>query len=66
MLARASLPDDSAYRLARALHKGRAALGKRIDQAKESKLENPLAAAPRRDLIYLGVLRYMREIGLVR
>jgi TRAP transporter TAXI family solute receptor len=66
VLARASLPDDVAYRLARALHKGGAALGKRIDQAKESTLENTLAAAPRQDMIHPGVLRYMREAGLLR
>lgn len=66
VLARASLPDDVAYRLARALHRGEAALGKRIDQARESTLANTLAAAPRRDLIHPGVLRYMAEIGLLR
>ncbi|MCW5604596.1 MAG: TAXI family TRAP transporter solute-binding subunit [Burkholderiales bacterium] len=65
VLARASLPDDVAYRLARALHRGGEALGKRIEQARESTLANTLAAAPRRDLIHPGVLRYMKEIGLV-
>lgn len=66
VLARASLPDDVAYRLARALHKGEAALGKRIEQGKESTLANTLAAAPTRDLIHPGVLKYMREIGLLK
>jgi TRAP transporter TAXI family solute receptor len=66
VLARASLPDDVAYRLARALHKGHAALEARIDQARESTLENTLAAAPTRDLIHPGVLRYMREIGVLK
>ena len=66
VLARASLPDDVAYRLARALHRGEAALGKRLEQARESTLANTLAAAPRRDLIHPGVLKYMEEIGLVR
>jgi TRAP transporter TAXI family solute receptor len=65
VLARASLPDDVAYRLARALHKGHAALAAKIDQAQESTLENTLAAAPTRDLIHPGVLKYMREIGLI-
>ena len=65
VLARASLPDDVAYRLAKALHKGHAALAKKIDQAQESTLENTLAAAPVRELIHPGVLRYMREIGLL-
>ena len=66
VLARASLPEETAYRLARALHKGHAKLSARIDQAQESTLENTLAAAPRQDLIHPGVLRYMREIGLVK
>jgi hypothetical protein len=65
VLARASLPEDVAYRLARALHRGEAALGKRLAQARESTLANTLAAAPRQDLIHLGVLRYLGEIGLV-
>jgi hypothetical protein len=66
VLARASLPDDVAYRLARALHKCHAALAARIDQAQESTLENTLAAAPTRDLIHPGVLKYMREIALLK
>ena len=64
VLARASLPDDVAYRLARALHRGEAALGQRLEQARESTLANTLAAAPSRDLIHPGVLRYINEIGL--
>jgi len=66
VLARPSLPDDVAYRLARALHRGEAALGGRLAQARESTLANTLAAAPRQDLIHPGVLRYMREAGIVR
>lgn len=66
VLARASLPDDVAYRLARALHESEAKFAARLDQAKESTLANTLAAAPRQDLIHPGVLQYMREIGLLR
>lgn len=66
VLARASLPDDVAYRLARALHKGESMIGQKLAQAKESTLANTLAAAPSQDLIHPGVLRYMREIGLVK
>ncbi len=65
VLARASLPDDVAYRLARALHKGHGALSGKIEQAQESTLANTLAAALTRDLIHPGVLKYMREIGLL-
>jgi TRAP transporter TAXI family solute receptor len=66
VLARATLPEDVAYRLAKALHQGHAALSRKIDQAQESTLENTLAAAPTRDLIHPGVLKYMREIGLLK
>ena len=59
VLARASLPDDVAYRLAKALHRGEPAFGKRLEQARESTLANTLAAAPRRNLIHPGVQRYM-------
>jgi uncharacterized protein len=64
VLARASLPNDVAYRLARALHRGAGPLAQRIEQARESTLENTLAAAPARELIHPGVLRYMAEIGI--
>jgi TRAP transporter TAXI family solute receptor len=66
VLARPSLPDDVAYRIARALHKGEAAIGAKLAQARESTLANTLAAAPRQDLIHPGVLRYMREAGILR
>ena len=66
VLARPSLPDEIAYRLARALHAGEASLGAKLAQARESTLANTLAAAPRQDLIHPGVLRYMREAGILR
>ena len=66
VLARPSLPDEAAYKLARALHKGESALGAKLEQAKESTLANTLAAAPRQDLIHPGVLKYMREAGILK
>ena len=66
VLARPGLPDEVAYKLARALHKAEAALGAKLAQAKESTLANTLASAPRQDLIHPGVLRYMREAGILR
>ena len=66
ILARPSLDDDAAYRLAKALHRGEAALGKRLAQARETTAANTAAAAPRQELIHPGVLRYLREIGVVR
>ena len=66
VLARPTLPDEVAYRLARALHQGESALGARLEQARESTLANTLAAAPKVDLVHAGVQKYMREIGLLK
>lgn len=66
ILARPSLADDVAYRLARALHRGHAAMMKRLDQAKETTPQSTLAAAPSADKIHPGVQRYLREIGVMR
>ncbi|HEU4377853.1 MAG TPA: TAXI family TRAP transporter solute-binding subunit [Hyphomicrobiaceae bacterium] len=64
ILARPTLPEDIAYRLARALHKGEAKLAERLPQARETTAANTASAA-RRDLLHPGVLRYLREIGLI-
>ena len=66
ILARPTLPDDVAYRLARALHKGEAAIAARLPQARETTAANTAAAAPKRELIHPGVLKYLGEIGLAR
>jgi uncharacterized protein len=66
VLARSTLSDDVAYRLAHALHRGESALGKRLIQARETTAVNTIEAAPNVELIHPGVLRYFREIGLIR
>jgi hypothetical protein len=66
VLARASLPDDVAYRLARTLHGAETALCAKLAQACETTAANTVAAAPSLDLIHPGVLRYLREIGVVK
>jgi TRAP transporter TAXI family solute receptor len=65
ILAAPALPDDVAYRLARALHLGEADLARRLPQARETTAANTAAATPP-DAIHPGVLRYLREIGLNR
>ncbi len=65
VMARPSLADDIVYKLARALHKGEAAIAKRLAQASETTAANTVAAAPKRELIHPGVLRYLAEVGLV-
>jgi hypothetical protein len=66
ILARPDLPDDVAYRVARALHRGEAAIARRLPQAEETTAANTLGAAPRPELIHPGVLRYLREVGVAR
>jgi TRAP transporter TAXI family solute receptor len=66
VLARESLPDDVAYRLARSLHGAEGVLCKKLAQACETTAANTVAAAPDVGLIHPGVLKYFREIGVVR
>src|SRR6202011_3942127 len=66
ILARPTLEEDVAYRLARALHRGEEALGQRLAQARETTAANTAAAAPSLDLVHPGVLRYLKEIGIIR
>jgi uncharacterized protein len=60
-----TLPDDVAYRLARALHRGEARLGARLAQARETTAANTVAAV-RREQLHPGVVRYLSEIGALR
>jgi hypothetical protein len=66
VLARQGLSDDAGYRIARALHKGEAALGAKLAQARETTAANTVAAAPRAELIHPGVAKYLREAGLLK
>src|SRR3982074_791027 len=66
ILARESLPDDVAYRLARTLHGVEGALCRKLAQACETTAANTVAAAPSVELIHPGVLKYFREIGVVK
>jgi TRAP transporter TAXI family solute receptor len=66
VLARESLPDDVAYRLARTLHDVESALCNKLAQACETTAANTIAAAPSPEMIHPGVLRYFREIGVVK
>ena len=64
IMARPTLADDVAYRLARALHRGEAALGARLAQARETTAANTVAAVARPELLHPGVRRYLGEVGL--
>jgi TRAP transporter TAXI family solute receptor len=65
ILARHDLPDDVAYRLAKAIHKGHGALVKRVDQGRETTPQSTVNAAPSAQQIHPGVQKYLREIGLM-
>jgi TRAP transporter TAXI family solute receptor len=65
VMARPTLSDDVAYRLARALHRGEADIARRLPQASETTAANTATAAPRADLLHPGVARYLRETGLL-
>ncbi len=66
ILARSDLPDDVAYRLARTLHGVEKAFCAKLAQACETTAANTLAAAPEAALIHPGVMRYLKEIGVVK
>ena len=66
VLARPKLSDETAYRIARALHRSEAVLSAQLPQAGETTMNNTLTVAPARDMIHPGVVRYLREIGLIR
>ena len=66
ILVRANLPDDIVYRLAKTLHGAEGTFCKKLSQACETTAANTVAAAPSLDLIHPGVLKYFREIGIVK
>ena len=67
ILARETLPDDIAYRLARSLHGVEARV---LQETARRPAKPPLRTRSRRrrisELIHPGVLKYFREIGVVK
>ena len=66
VLAKPDLPEQTAYLLARAIHRAEGPLASRLEQARETTMANTLKAAPRTDLLHPGVQKYLREINLMR
>src|SRR4051794_28876067 len=64
ILVRESLPDDTAYRLAKTLHGIEGAFCKKLPQSCETTAANTVAAAPNVGLIHPGVMKYFAEIGV--
>ena len=57
--------DDTAFLLARAVHRAEAPFAARLEQARETTMANVIAAAPRPDLIHPGVRKYLQEARLL-
>ncbi len=63
ILSRPDLPDDVAYKVAKALYQGHDALAAKLPQARETTPENTLSSVDN-GRIHPGVLKYLEEIGL--
>jgi len=66
VLSNENLKEETAYLLARAVHRAEGPLAARLEQARETTMVNTAAAAPRPDLLHPGVARYLREAGISR
>jgi TRAP transporter TAXI family solute receptor len=66
VFANEKMSEETAYLLARAIHRAEAPLAAWLEQARETTMANTVAAAPRPELIHPGVRKYLREAGLLR
>ena len=66
VFARTDLPEETAYRLARTLHRGEGAMAKHLRAASESTAANTWNAVADRSTLHPGVVRYLRESGIAR
>jgi uncharacterized protein len=64
VLAQPDLPEEVAYKLARAIHWAELPLAARLAQARETTMRNTRDAAPKPDLIHPGVRKYLKENNL--
>lgn len=65
VLARAALPEDRAYRFARAMHEAAADLAAALPQAAMSTARHTLQATPSPDLLHPGTARLLQELRLL-
>ena len=66
VFARKDLPEEAAYRVARALHRAEAKLGERLAQARESKAVNTWSAVADPSTLHPGVRRYLQDAGVAK
>jgi TRAP transporter TAXI family solute receptor len=64
ILVRPDLPEALVYRLARAIHRGEAAMASRLDQGRYTTAQNTLEQVPI-ERLHPGAARYYREAGLI-
>jgi TRAP transporter TAXI family solute receptor len=64
LLARADLPEDIAYRLAKAIHAAQPGLAARLEQGRDTLPQNTWKAAGNAQRIHPGTLKYLVEIGV--
>jgi len=64
ILVRPDLDEESAYRLARAIHLGHEALATRLPQGRYTRAENTVKYVPA-ERLHPGAARYYRETGLL-
>ena len=64
ILVRPDMPDDLAYRLARALHRGEAALAARLPQGRYTTAANTAREVPP-ERLHPGAARYYKEAGVL-
>jgi TRAP transporter TAXI family solute receptor len=65
VMARPGLEEALVYRLAKAIHKGEAAIAGRLPQAAETSARNTATAVADPTLLHAGVRQYLRDIGLL-
>ena len=65
-MCRPDLDEAVAYRLAKAVHKGEAAIAAKLPQAAETTARNTAAAVPGPAMLHPGVARHLREVGLLK
>ena len=66
VFARKDLPDEAAYRVVRALHRGEGKFAARLTQARESTAANTSAAVADPSLLHPGVARYLADARITR
>ena len=66
VFARTDLPEGTAYRLAKALHRAEPALRKHLAAANESTAVNTWNGVANPSILHPGVVRYLKDAGIAR